>query len=65
MKLHDVLMIVNDPDMPVGLTINIDNLEFYVSRSAGDLCGDTYDELRKREILLLDVEGNRLSLELK
>lgn len=65
MKLLDVLMVATDPDMPVGLTINIDNLEFYVSCNAGDLSEGTHGELHKREILSLDVEGNRLSLELK
>ncbi len=65
MKLHDVLMTVINADMPIELTIDVDKLELRASRSAGDLCEDTYEELRKREVLSLDVAGNKLSLRLK
>ncbi len=65
MKLHDVLMVAIDADMPMELTINVDDLEFHASRRAGDLCEDAYEDLRKREILSLYVAGNKLNLKLK
>lgn len=65
MKLHDVLMVAISADMPIELTINIDELEFCAFCRAGDLCKDAYEDLRKREIISLYVAGNKLSLRLK